>query len=145
MAADKMNLTLYHINELNYTGVTNMNTGDAAGDAFFDLRAMITPMACRDPTAHHYGNECDNPEVFADNLGVTKVVIEVDSGFGTYAMCNVCINSSVPMSKPVLPCSDGDYVCVCHDSHFQTVNSKLYLKYLATCTETVVLSLIFTT
>ena len=36
-AADVSNITLYRITPRNYTGVTNLDTGDPAGDAFFGL------------------------------------------------------------------------------------------------------------
>jgi hypothetical protein len=42
------NLTLYHVNEANYTkgDIVNMNTGDLAGDAVFALRSRYLPIEC---------------------------------------------------------------------------------------------------
>jgi len=48
------NTTVYRITPRNYSGITNLDTGDAAGDAFFGLyeksaavlsRSLIQPMA----------------------------------------------------------------------------------------------------
>ena len=44
--AAMQDLTLYHVNQPNYTGITNMDTGDAAGDAFFALRSRFIPLNC---------------------------------------------------------------------------------------------------
>jgi hypothetical protein len=39
-----LNLTVYHINQLKFTGLTNMNSGDARGDLFFFLRSSSWPV-----------------------------------------------------------------------------------------------------
>uniref|UniRef100_A0A7S2TVY7 Uncharacterized protein n=1 Tax=Lotharella oceanica TaxID=641309 RepID=A0A7S2TVY7_9EUKA len=113
------NLTLYHVNPSNYTGIANMNTGDGSGDAFFDLKGYLTPMDCR--SGHAYPGECENPEVDASDLVVTKITLEVDSRFADYGMCNICINNTVPLTFPPWHCTNGDYVCVCHSKigHFE--------------------------
>ena len=99
------NLTLYHVNEKNYTlgDITNMNTGDLAGDAVFALRSRYLPIECAgwvpgapDPTHTHI--DCSNPEAASADLAVTKLVVEVDTRFGQYGMCNV---------------HNGVYSCVC--------------------------------
>lgn len=115
-ATQKQNLTLYHVNPKKYKGVANMNTGDAAGDALFQLRSVTLPVACADKSGHHYGNECDNPEsVPSPDLTITRVLVEVtmplnDTG---YARCNICLNGTVPMTRPPMPCTGDEYVCVC--------------------------------
>ena len=38
------NMTVYRITPQNYSGVSNMNTGDAAGDAFFGLYELSIPV-----------------------------------------------------------------------------------------------------
>lgn len=108
------NLTLYHVNEANYSGIANMDTGDAAGDAFFSLRSVYLPIECASSAGHRYSGDCDNPEIVGDKLTITEVVVQVDSRFGNYSECNVCVNSTVPFTHDV-PCTDGDYVCVCGD------------------------------
>lgn len=116
------NLTLFHVNEASYTGIANMDTGDEYGDAFFALRSVFEPIECADKNAKHFGGDCDNPEVVGDNLTVTEVIVEVDSSFGDYSECNVCVNSTVPFTKQS-PCKNGDYVCVCgKDFHNLTTN-----------------------
>lgn len=106
------NLTLFHVNEASYTGIANMDTGDEYGDAFFALRSVFLPIECSNTNAHHYAGDCANPEVVGANLTVTEVIVEVDSNFGNYSECNVCVNSTVPFTKDT-PCKNGDYVCVC--------------------------------
>ena len=46
--AAAVNLTVYRITPRNYTGVSNLDTGDAAGDAFFGLYEKSAPVVCRD-------------------------------------------------------------------------------------------------
>jgi len=106
------NLTFYHVNEPNYTGISNMDTGDARGDALFSLRSIYLPIECSDTTTKHFSGDCANPEVVGDKLTVTEVVVEVDSRFGNYSECNVCTNSTVPFTRNQT-CTDGDYICVC--------------------------------
>lgn len=38
---------------------------------------------------------CDNPEVVADNLAITRVSLLVDPRFAQYSSCNVCIDGHV--------------------------------------------------
>lgn len=113
LPANHINITVYHVNQANYTGITNMNTADAPGDAFFDLRALSEIQKCGNKTAHQYPGECTNPEMIADNLVITKVVVAVSPNFGEYGECNVCINSTVPMTRPPKSCIDGSYHCRC--------------------------------
>ena len=114
-AFETQTVSIYHVNPANYSGITNMDTADAAGDAFFDLRSVMIPMSCRNKSAHHWGNECDNPEQVAPDLVVTKVTVSIKQDFNDtgYARCNVCINGTVPMTWPPQKCKSGDYVCVC--------------------------------
>ena len=99
-------MQMYHVNPGNYTGITNMDTADAAGDAFFDLRSVLTHYECASqtqppspppgppgppgpPPHHHHGGECSNPEEFADDLVISKVTVKADRTFGGYGECNV--------------------------------------------------------
>ena len=41
-----LNLTIYRVTPINYTGVTNMDTGDAAGDVMFGLNQLLLPQLC---------------------------------------------------------------------------------------------------
>ena len=114
-AAKPFNISVYHVNPQNYSGITNMDTADAAGDAFFDLRSVMLPMSCRNKSARHWGNECSNPEQVSPDLVVTRVVVEVRKEFNDsgYARCNVCINGSDPMAWPRRSCTSGNYICDC--------------------------------
>ena len=53
--AHAQNLTLYHVNERNYSvSPRNMNTADLNGDMFFDLRSKPLAMECApgQPSTH---------------------------------------------------------------------------------------------
>lgn len=109
-------IEVYHVNQANYTGISNMNTADAAGDAFFDMRSLLQYYQCNinKTGGHAYPGECTNPEVIADNLVVTKVEVLVANGdFGKYGECNVCVNGTVPFTHPEQKCVDGSYHCRC--------------------------------
>lgn len=43
---DAIEIEVYHVNQANYSGISNMNTADAAGDAFFDLRSLSQYWQC---------------------------------------------------------------------------------------------------
>jgi hypothetical protein len=111
-------ITVYHVNPKTYGAAPiNMDIADLAGDAFFDLRSKVLPIECAgfnpsNPGRH--ASDCTNPEVTSDDLVITKLTLEVDSTYGPYAFCNVCVNGSAGISGE---CSkDGDYVCRC-ESH----------------------------
>eukprot|EP00043_Microstomoeca_roanoka_P000127 m.26864 g.26864 ORF g.26864 m.26864 type:complete len:287 (+) comp10137_c0_seq1:103-963(+) len=84
-----INMTIYHVNELNFTKGTlvNMDTADVYGDLYFDIRAYVDPIACSVPVP--VLPDCTNPEIDSNNLGITEVVVEVDSRFSNYSRCNV--------------------------------------------------------
>ena len=46
-SASTVNLTLYRITPRNYTGIADLDTGDAAGDAYFGLYEKSAPVVCR--------------------------------------------------------------------------------------------------
>ncbi|KAH8044095.1 methyltransferase [Aureococcus anophagefferens] len=49
-----------------------------------------------------------NGDIFFDLK--SALVVEVDSRFGEYGMCNICVNGTDPLSR--LPCATGEYICV---------------------------------
>lgn len=103
-----VNITVYHVNPYSEGVIpVNMDTADATGDIFFDFRSKVVPIECaKDPTSH----DCTNPEVQANDLVITKLVLEVDKRFGEYGRCNVCVNGSAGG----VPCKhEGDYLCAC--------------------------------
>merc|ERR1712054_734842 len=81
-----LNMTVYRITPRNYTGLTNLDTGDAAGDAFFGLYEKSAPVVCRNKDASH-NLLCQNqPILQIPGFNVyTATIIEVDTRFGDYA------------------------------------------------------------
>ncbi|GAB5354385.1 hypothetical protein AAMO2058_000114300 [Amorphochlora amoebiformis] len=117
----RVNISMYHVNPIRYHGVTNMDLADAAGDAFFDLRGIGIPSFCRNSTSH-YGL-CDNPEAEGSDRVVTRVLIETENKFSDYGMCNICVDGTALYSFPPLPCTVGEYVCVC-EGWFPFIRTK---------------------
>ena len=75
-------LTVFHVNPASYPAAPiNMDTGDALGDMYFDLRSLATPIECAHPTPQT-ARDCDNEEVVANDLVVTKLVLDVNLPFG---------------------------------------------------------------
>jgi len=78
-----------------------MNSGDVPGDASFMLRAAGLPWLCSNTSGQRDNTyDCQDIEQSANDLVVTKVIVEADSRFSGYAECNV--NSST-----------GAYDCQC--------------------------------
>ena len=73
-----VNLTLYHVNEANYSGLANMNSGDVSGDASFMLRAAGLPWLCSNTSGQRDDTyDCQDIEQSASDLVVSKVIVEV--------------------------------------------------------------------
>jgi len=88
-ARSSVNLTLYRITPRNYTGIQNLDTGDAAGDAFFGLFELGFPLLCQDKQFSQGPNCKDVPILNIPNFNVyASMVVEVDPRFGHYAECN---------------------------------------------------------
>jgi len=112
---NSVNITVYHINQATFGAApVNMDTGDAKGDLYFDLRSVDLPLECAHPSSSS-AHDCQNAEVVSPNLVVTQLVLEVDQGFSQYGRCNVCVNGSdnhgTNCTKQGIP--DGDYFCGC--------------------------------
>jgi hypothetical protein len=88
------NYTLYHVNPERFGAIpVNMDTGDAAGDLYFDLReAILQPLL--DPGSK-------NAEITDPSLMASKLVVEMDNRFSSYGACNVA------------PGPNGTYHCGC--------------------------------
>jgi hypothetical protein len=98
-----INLTLFHVNEANYTTIDNKNTGDAAGDAEFMIRAAGLAYLCGpDSGEAEYTYDCGDVEQTGSNLVVSKIMVQVSNNFSEYAECNV--NDTT-----------HEYECVCED------------------------------
>ena len=82
------NITIYRLTPMNYTGVTNMDTGDAAGDVMFGLNQLLLPQLCpQDPDF----TWCANRKYLsggAAKMVYTEFVVETDTRFGEYNACN---------------------------------------------------------
>lgn len=108
------NITVFHINEGSFGAAPlNMNTGDALGDMYFDLRSKALAIECASgsPSA---ARDCDNQEVnppAGDPLVVTKIVLRVTAPYSAYGRCNVCINGTDNHGNN--SCTDGAYWCSC--------------------------------
>lgn len=77
-----------------------MNTADASGDAIFDLMGIMVccpdnltrenshdsqlPEMCANQSHGRHSGFCDNPEERADDLVVTRVVVEVDNRWAEF-------------------------------------------------------------
>ena len=110
--AHAVNITVYHVNQATFGAApVNMDTGDARGDMFFDMRSMDLPIECAHPN-NHTSHDCDNAEVVGNDLAITKLILEVDSSrYGEYGRCNVCVNGSDHHGNN--SCTDGVYSCSC--------------------------------
>ena len=110
------NITVFHVNPASYGPVPiNMNTGDAAGDLFFWIKSVQTPLECAKNAsqAHMNGFDCRNVEVTSPDLSITKLVLEVDSRYTSYSMCNICVQGRDPLNSHET-CTGTEYIC---DSH----------------------------
>ena len=83
------NVTIYRVTPRNYTGVTDLDTGDAAGDAVFGMYEVAAPVVCSAPASGVH-TICKNQPV----LGIPgfniyiAVTVEMDTRLGAYAECN---------------------------------------------------------
>ena len=108
------NITVFHINEVSFGAAPlNMNTGDALGDMYFDLRSKALAIECASgsPSA---ARDCDNAEVNPptdDPLVVTKIVLRVTAPYSAYGRCNVCVNGTDHHGNN--SCTNGAYWCSC--------------------------------
>ena len=95
-SASTVNLTLYRITPHNYTGIADLDTGDAAGDAFFGLYEKSAPVVCRgiiDPHSALCGNLPILQIPGFDVYIATKV--EADARMGDYAQCQPDLHTGV--------------------------------------------------
>ena len=81
-----------------------------ARDMFFDVRRW-RPLECANKSDPHAAHDCDNEEVVATDLAVTKLMLGVDSRYGSYGRCNICVNGTDHHGNN--SCTDGVYWCSC--------------------------------
>ena len=70
------------------------------------------------------GFDCRNAEVTSPDLSITKLVLEVDSRYTTYSMCNICVNGRDPLNSR-RTCTGTEYVCDSHSSGGGSVNVSI--------------------
>ena len=85
-----VNKTVYRITPRNYTGIANLDTGDAAGDAFFGLYEKGAPAECKGSNADKSNLLCSNEPIlqipgFNEYI---QVQVQWDDRYGDYAECN---------------------------------------------------------
>ena len=114
-AASTVNLTLYRVTPRNYTGIADLNTGDAAGDAFFGLYEKSAPVKCRDwdPRLGSSALCGNSPILQIPGFNVyTATKVEADARMGDYAQCQPdphtgafqCYVFAPPVPKPMRQC-----------------------------------------
>lgn len=112
-AAGFEDLTVFHVNPATYKPTPlNMDTGDAFGDMYFDIRSTSLPLECAHPT-NRTSHDCYNAEVVSNDLVVTKLVLGVKPPLGTYGRCNICVNGTDHHGNN--SCTNGVYWCSCGD------------------------------
>jgi hypothetical protein len=96
-----INVTMWHVGLANTTGLTNMDSGDALGDADFMLRAAGLQYLCSDASGErNYTYDCDDAEQTGDDLVVSQFIVEMSNEWSEYAECNV---------------ANGTYSCICEN------------------------------
>ena len=111
-----INVTMYHEGLSNTTGLSSMNSGDAAGDADFMLRAAGLPYLCSNASGEADRTfDCSDAEQTGDDLVVSQFTIEMTDQWSEYAECNIdngtysceCRNhSSAAHYHSYVPCSN---------------------------------------
>ena len=101
-------LKVYRVTPINVTGLTNMDTADAAGDVYFGLYQLALPVMCASSTgmAEHMGWCVNRKWLSGGNHTMVYRQFEIEARlpFGIYARCNPdphngtfsCCNSHVP-------------------------------------------------
>jgi hypothetical protein len=89
-----------------------MDVGDTAGDLYFLLRSVVSPIECaQDPGAE----DCTDTEVISSSLVATQLSMTVDSDYGPYGHCNICNKALMNTSwtKPYCNMTNlGEYFCI---------------------------------
>ena len=95
-------LDVYHVNPPSFSDTPlDMNTGDDAGDMFFNLQSTFAPILCRNRSSPLAASlTCKNAETNAPDLVVTKLRLAVDRRFGGYQLCNICVDGHDPIIPP---------------------------------------------
>ena len=83
----RQNLTVTRYTPADVAGLTDKDSGDAAGDLYFGLEELITPMHCRrDPSYFKCQNGTGRYLYYNDTY--VRYTVEFDGVFGPYSACN---------------------------------------------------------
>ncbi len=104
-SGDVINFTVYRITPRNYTGLTNLDTGDAPGDAFFGLYEKAEPVVCLDDQRDLLCRNDPLLQIPGFNVYI-RANIQADARFGDYSECN-------PLSDP-----PHDFACAPGQNHY---------------------------
>jgi hypothetical protein len=86
--SDWINLTVYRTTPINYTGITNMDSGDAHGDAMFGLNQLLLPVICPHMPTFTW---CANMQYLSGgsaHMVYSEFVVSTKPHFGDYSACN---------------------------------------------------------
>lgn len=135
-AAVTQNLTLYRVTPKNYSGVKNMNTGDAAGDAYFAIYEATFPLYCKQMP---HDSSCTSTGILnIPNFNVyTEFVVEVDTRFGVYSGCTPNADTGIFQCDPYTGNSEGAHDCWYNSTGPSQTNSfKKSFEHVAGCNYT---------
>jgi hypothetical protein len=105
-------LTVYHIHRPGLPSApVDQNTADTLGEIFFFTLSTLLPYGCKNYSSPF----CQNPEIIAPDLVVSKLLLEVDSRFGEYGRCNLCVDGH-SITQNGTNCTTGQYSCECGDT-----------------------------
>eukprot|EP00754_Rhynchopus_humris_P032231 Rhum_TRINITY_DN15390_c0_g1::Rhum_TRINITY_DN15390_c0_g1_i10::g.154186::m.154186 len=95
-AASWPQTTVYRVTPINYTGLVNMDSSDAAGDVMFGLNQLALPFLCAYEPDFIW---CDNRQYLSGgtaHMVYSKFELEARDGLmGSYQMCNPDPNTGV--------------------------------------------------
>jgi len=86
----EVNFSTYRVTPITYPGVTNMDSGDAAGDVMFGLEQLLLPQLCLTDPSFLW---CENRKYLsggAAHMVYSEFVIATRDAFGDYQACNPC-------------------------------------------------------
>ena len=103
------NVTVYRLTPSNYTGLINLNSGDASGDLGFGLWELLWPMDCKNKAqevgcSRGTGRFIDAP---GENLTYVKLTVEMNTLTTSYLPCNPDPITSEFKCEPDMPGGPG--------------------------------------
>lgn len=99
-----MNFSTYRVTPITYPGVTNMDSGDAAGDVMFGLEQLLLPQLCLTDPSFLW---CENRKYLSGGsarMVYSEFVIATRDAYGEYQACNPCSGQA-----PAHPSGHGNH------------------------------------